>query len=93
MPLRWSRCLDYCNGGGWFEPSAELEARNLHASQQQQEEGTPGPERGLPFTVLAEYEDLGHRVAAVRCVCVCVCVCVCENMCVSVWGSQQQGIK
>ena len=52
-PRGWERCVDYCNGGPVFCPDRD-----------------PGRDPGgahPSFRVLAEYEDLGGAIAAVRC--------------------------
>ena len=53
----WERCVDYCNGGPVFCPDTD-------PGQNPTDPDTSGPS---PFRVLAEYEDLGGAIAAVRC--------------------------
>ena len=54
-PREWERCVDYCNGGPMFCPDANPR------------QYPTDPESAAAFRVLAEYEELGGAIAAVRC--------------------------
>lgn len=66
-PCAWERCVDYCNGGPVFCPDPDPG----------QDPGDPDTSGPSPIRVLAEYEDLGGAIAAVRCAVGSGCAVLC----------------